>query len=124
MIPKADRKFLEDFAMALEPINIKAGEKCNLWMNDEVIQSFTTDIGSFELSIDIWDLVFVMSKTNQSVIIEIDKLLQSHHLFEKEEVNFSEYVLKENNTTFTPKNGSGVETTEVKKTWWKFWGRL
>ncbi len=51
MMPKIEERFLKDFAIALEPINIKAGEKINLWMNDEVMLCFTSDLGDFNLSI-------------------------------------------------------------------------
>ena len=90
MIPETDEKFLNDFSTALHSINSIAGEKVDLWMNDEVIQHFTSDLGKFELSIDIWDCAFIMSKS-QSVIHKIDEILQTNELFEKEEVDFSDY---------------------------------
>lgn len=97
LIQKADKQFFQDLYEALSPINIKAGEKVDLWMNDEVLQYFTTDQGKFELSVDIWDCIFIMSKSNQKVIHKIDSILKEHPLFEKEEVDFSEYTKVKNN---------------------------
>lgn len=90
MIPEVNKKFLNDFSNALKPLNIKAGKKVDLWMNDEVIQYFTSDIGKFELSIDVWDCVFIMSKS-QKGILRIDNILQENPQFAKEEVDFKEY---------------------------------
>jgi len=88
---KADEIFFGCLLRALKAININPVEIVDLWMNDEIIWNMKSDAGDFEISKDIWDLVFIMAEENQSIIKIIDKLLGEDTSFIKEEVDFNNY---------------------------------
>ena len=52
----------------LSSIGVKAKEKEDLWLNDEVAYHMNSDLGEFEISINIWDHVFIMAMENQKAI--------------------------------------------------------
>lgn len=56
--------------------------------------SFSTSVGDFDLDIDEWDLVFILSENNQKAIEYINEILESSDNFKKVEVNFEDYRLK------------------------------
>lgn len=88
---KADEAFFGSIFKALEPIKVKTVDVVDLWMNDEIIWNMKSNVGEFELSKDIWDMVFILADDNQSVIKIIDDLLQKNHSFVKENVDCDEY---------------------------------
>ena len=90
-ITSANDDFKNSFYQALSSLNLQKKGVTDLWMNDEVLIEFDCDNGFFEVSIDIWDGVFVMSRNNQDIIIKIDGILSKHSEFSKLEVDFSEY---------------------------------
>lgn len=89
--------FGSDLFDAIKEIKPKFTALEDLWMNDEIIHTVNSDLGEFMLSKDIWDLAFIMSDKNQSCIVQIDRLLLKDKRFEKIEVNFNKFKLKENN---------------------------
>jgi len=86
-----DDEFLECFYQTLEPIHPQQIKVTDLWMNDEVIIVFDVDLGGFDLTIDNWGGVFIMSRENQVVIMKIDELLSSHDGFGKLDVDMDKY---------------------------------
>ena len=60
-------------------------------MNDEYIFDVQSDIGSFSISKDIWDFVFIMSDDNQDCLKKINLILLNNKNFQKVEVNFEDY---------------------------------
>lgn len=90
-IKSANDAFFDSIYAALKSINLQKQSVTDLWMNDEVLITMNSDCGSFEISVDIWDGVFIMSPENQTVIIKIDEILSNHIDFIKLEVDFDEY---------------------------------
>lgn len=88
---KADEVFFGCIFRSLEAIKVAPFNVVDLWMNDEIIWNMKSDAGEFELSKDIWDMVFIMADNNQRVIEIIDGLLEKDNSFIKEEVDFGEY---------------------------------
>jgi hypothetical protein len=71
-----DTLFIPNFLKAIAAINPVLIDAADLWMNDEVILKFRSDIGAFTLSKDIWDLIFIMTGEDDNIIIEkINELL-------------------------------------------------
>lgn len=85
--------FLAELQKALEELEVKIQSAQDLWMNDEVLLVLDSNQGSFTLSIDIWDLAFIMAEHNQGLILKIDELLSQNHYFEKEIVDYEKYKL-------------------------------
>ncbi len=83
--------FTNDFLNAIASLGPNLEEVLDLWMNDEIMLSFTSNKGTFILTKDIWGFAFVMAKQNQPVINIIDELLQSHPDFEKVDVDEQRY---------------------------------
>jgi len=90
-IKSANDEFIESLYKAISGINVKQLGTTDLWMNDEVLIELESDFGHFEISIDIWDGVFVMSPNNQAVVLKIDEILSKHNKFTKLTVDFDEY---------------------------------
>jgi len=90
-IKAANDDFKNTLFQALESLNSQQKGATNLWMNDEVLIQCDCELGSFEISLDIWDGVFIMSPNNQGVIFKIDEILSKHNKFIKLEVDFSAY---------------------------------
>ena len=63
----------------------------DLWMNDELLFEFKSKNGTIVITRDIWDLFFVVGNHNQIDMMRLDKILSENPLFEKLEVNFSDY---------------------------------
>ena len=60
-------------------------------MNDELLFELSTLHGSALLSIDIWDLAFIMAENNQDLILKIDAILSKNEHCLKEVVDFEKY---------------------------------
>ncbi len=90
-IKSADDEFFQILYGSLNSLKIKQKQVTDLWMNDEVVTEYDSDSGCFEISVDIWDGVFIMSPNNQAVINKIDKILIGHKDFTKLDVCFDEY---------------------------------
>lgn len=85
--------FLAELEAALGELEVKVKSAQDLWMNDEVMFVLDSNLGTFTLSIDIWDLAFIMAKHNQQLILKIDELLSQNSGFEKEIVDYSKYKM-------------------------------
>lgn len=82
--------FFSEFFDSIVEINPKVDRINDLWMNDEYILDVNSDIGSFSISKDIWDLAFIMTE-NQDCLNQINLLLLKDQNFQKIEVNFDDY---------------------------------
>jgi hypothetical protein len=83
--------FFSDFFDSIIEINPKVDKINDLWMNDEYVLDITSNIGSFSISKDICDLVFITSDNNQEGLKTINSILINHKNFQKVEVNFEDY---------------------------------
>ena len=81
------KEFLAEIHEALSPLEVRIESQGLMMMNDESMVCFSSNQGPFSLSIDIWDLAFIMAETNQECILAIDKLLSAHPKFQKKEVD-------------------------------------
>ena len=90
-LKSANNEFFESLYQALKSCGLQKRSTTDLWMNEEVLIEFGSIFGDFELSIDIWDDVFIMSPNNQGVIIKIDEILSKNSAFTKQKVNFDVY---------------------------------
>lgn len=88
------KSFLDELLKALEVLNPKVLGTLDLWMNDEVMTTIDSDLGEFTLSIDIWDLGFIMADANQECLKKIDSILNRNPLYIKEDVDFDAYKKK------------------------------
>jgi hypothetical protein len=86
-----DEYFLTDLLDSISEINPKVDKMNDLWINDEIEIKVSSDIGSFFISKDIWDLAFIMSDNNQECINKINLILLQDKNFHKAEVNFEDY---------------------------------
>lgn len=82
--------FFSEFFDSIVEINPKVDRINDFWMNDEYILDIKSDIGSFSISKDIWDLAFIMTE-NQECLNQINLLLLKDQNFHKIEVNFDDY---------------------------------
>ena len=83
--------FVSDFLGAVREINPKLNDVLDLWMNDEVLMSYDSEIGFFTLSKDIWGFAFITAENNQQGLAQINSILEKASLFEKVEVDFENY---------------------------------
>ena len=79
---------------ALKSIGCKVEGTTDLWMNDEMLLSISSQKGNFEISVDAYDFIFIMADDNQEAITAIDAILQEDARFEKVLVDFSKYKLQ------------------------------
>jgi hypothetical protein len=86
--------FLIDLKEALSQINMELESTEDLWMNDEVLFHVNSSEGKFDLSKDVWDCAFITTEENQECINRIDDILNKNEHFIRDEVDFSEYELK------------------------------
>jgi hypothetical protein len=83
--------FNSDFLNAIAELEPVMTDIVDLWMNDEVIMTFDSEVGKFTLSKDIWGFAFVMAENNQQGLHQINSILERSDLFEKIEVDFEKY---------------------------------
>ncbi|MBP1225352.1 hypothetical protein [Flavobacterium sp. 1355] len=83
--------FLSDFINAISEINPKMIDILDLWMNDEVLMTYDSEVGKFTVSKDIWGFAFIMAENNQDGLVQINSILEKAELFEKGEVDFENY---------------------------------
>ena len=84
---KDKRKFVDSFFDTISIINPRIVKQEDFWMNDEILLSIASDKGDFEISIDTYDLVFILSE-DTSIIHVIESLIAANPLFAKEEKEF------------------------------------
>ncbi|MFC0777764.1 hypothetical protein [Flavobacterium sp. HJSW_4] len=83
--------FVSDFFSAISEIKPEMAEVSDLWMNDEILITYDSEIGQFTLSKDIWGFAFVMAENNQNGLNLLNSILEKATLFEKVEVDFEKY---------------------------------
>lgn len=88
----ADR-FFDFFHNFLEKHNYARSGFSDLWMNDQIIIHFKSNVGHIEFVRDVWDNFFVHAENNQEDILRIDGLMLESGLFEKLEMNPGDYRL-------------------------------
>lgn len=86
----ANQVFLDDLLGVLNQVNAKVTDMQDLWMNDEVLLSFESDLGPFVVSKDVWDFVFIMAPGNQPAILKIEQSLHANAQFQREVVDFDQ----------------------------------
>lgn len=83
--------FLFDFLHTIREINPKTTDILDLWMNDEILMTYNSEVGEFTISKDIWGFAFIMADYNQDGLYKINSILEKSELFEKVEVDFENY---------------------------------
>ncbi|RZJ52807.1 MAG: hypothetical protein EOO44_10665 [Flavobacterium sp.] len=83
--------FNSDLLNAIAEIKPKMTDIVDLWMNDEVMMTFDSDVGQFTISKDIWGFAFIMAESNQEGLARINSILENSEMFEKVEVDFENY---------------------------------
>ncbi|BDU24385.1 hypothetical protein [Flavobacterium sp. GSB-24] len=86
-----NESFIPDFVHAIQELKPKMIDILDLWMNDEVLMTYDSEIGSFTISKDIWGFAFIMAENNQDGLARIDSILEQSELFEKVQVDFENY---------------------------------
>lgn len=84
--------FVNDFKQTLIEIEPELIKKEDVWVNDEILYHFNSNIGKYTMCSSNWDIVFINAEDNQNGIIAIEQLLLKNPKFEKIEVNFDEYA--------------------------------
>ncbi len=72
-------------------ISPKLIKETDVWHQDQRWFLYDSTIGEYEISVDSWGFVFILSEENQSAILSIETLLKNDANFQKEEVNFQNY---------------------------------
>ena len=80
---RSNLEFLHVLTETLESINAQIVFKEDMWVNDELLATFSSKQGDFHLSIDIWDNAFILANNNPSCILAIDNELTNSPYFEK-----------------------------------------
>lgn len=89
-----DETFNSDLFDVLKEINPKQTSSQDLWMNDEMFYEFSSTAGNYSLSKTTWGDVFFLSD-NLSCLQKINSLLFKDPRFQKVEVDFGNYTMKE-----------------------------
>jgi hypothetical protein len=77
------QEFWDQLLHGLQSIGANIQGIENLWFNDEVLLTCSSHFGDFILTVDVWNIVFIMAPENQVVIQKIDEALQSKPKFRK-----------------------------------------
>ena len=83
--------FNSDFLKVIAELNLKMTNILDLWMNDEVLMTFESEVGQFSICKDIWGFAFIMADDNQEALVRINSILEKSEIFEKVEVDFDQY---------------------------------
>lgn len=83
--------FLFEIVRMLGLAGFESQEMLDLWMNDEIQVNFSSLNGLITVSLNVYGMLFIMSKKNQIDILKIDQLLQNSEAFIKEKVDFLNY---------------------------------
>jgi hypothetical protein len=59
--------------------------------SDEIISIWQYSNGRYEIDDDIWSLFIIAPSNNLQIIMDIESVLVASGMFEKEEVDYSEY---------------------------------
>jgi hypothetical protein len=82
-----------DLILILEQNGFQLNELKDIWQNDELCFLFQSHNGIIVFSRDtVWDFFFLLGQNNnQSDILKLDIILSENPLFEKLNVNYSDY---------------------------------
>ncbi|KFF07190.1 hypothetical protein [Flavobacterium reichenbachii] len=83
--------FVSDFINAIHEIKPQMIDILDLWMNDEILMTYDSEVGKFTISKDIWGFAFIMADNNQEGLALINSILEKSEEFEKVEVDFENY---------------------------------
>ncbi|WP_124981482.1 hypothetical protein [Nonlabens xiamenensis] len=97
-IGDADR-FIEKLLDLLSRNGFSYNGLPDVWMNEEVWLHLKSSNGKTTITKDIWDMIFILGKQNQTDIKKIDQILIDSGEFEKIEVNPEDYKTKEEEST-------------------------
>jgi len=86
-----DPEFFTTFMDAMSDLQPVVTGSADLWMNDEFQMYFTSTVGGFTFSKDVWGFAFVEANDNQDGLRRIDTLLSSSKRFERLDVNLEDY---------------------------------
>lgn len=78
-------EMIEDLKMSLSSIGAKLEKKEDFWMNDEMLYHMNSEIGRFQISVDVWDCIFILASNNQTAIHKIESVLTESGKFSKQE---------------------------------------
>jgi len=86
-----DPDFFPTFMDAIREIHPVVTGSADLWMNNEFQLHFTSALGPFTFSKDIWNFAFIEANNNQECVKKIDALLSSSSRFERTDVSPEDY---------------------------------
>lgn len=86
-----EEDFETDLLDAIKSINPQVTGLSDLWVNEEMRYTVSSDLGQFQLDKDNWGLAFIIAYDNQACILQIDSLFLADYRFHKIEVDFSEF---------------------------------
>jgi hypothetical protein len=76
----------------LEKSGFQLIKTADLWINGELLFTFSSNNGTLSFSRDNWDCFFILGENkNQADIIKLDQILSENPLFEKVIANYSDY---------------------------------
>jgi len=82
-IQNAD-KLIGEILKILDSLDFKAGEIEEIWMNDEILINASSEEGEIIISRDIYDLVFILPKDENNIIInKVEKELNKSDKFKR-----------------------------------------
>ncbi|MGV6861381.1 MAG: hypothetical protein ACWA41_06390 [Putridiphycobacter sp.] len=86
--------FKKDLISACKCIHLQIIKTEDLWMNDEMLYHLNSNIGTFSLSIDVWNFAFILAEQNQKGLKDLGAILNKNSNFKRQEVDFDAYTLK------------------------------
>lgn len=89
-------EFYLDLFDAFSSINCKTKVIEDEWNDDELVMQINADIGTFELSQDSQNTVFILTEDSQQGLKLLEELLQNNQNFSREDVNHKRYSKTEN----------------------------
>lgn len=73
-----DKDFIKMLIRALEPLNVQVVNYDDLWMNDEIALSASSDVGPFIIYRDNKGYYFITANDNPAAIPAIDAILSTN----------------------------------------------
>lgn len=78
-----DKDFIKTLIRSLEPVNVQVVNYDDLWMNDEIALSASSDIGPFIIYRDNKGYYFITANDNPASIPALDTLLATNPFYKK-----------------------------------------
>jgi hypothetical protein len=89
--PEDHVPFIADLLDALSSLDAKVDDMEDVFVNDEYWFTISTTLGEVLLTINIWDMAFIIADNNQQALDEINSLLQKDGKFERVTFDFEKY---------------------------------